>query len=150
MNKADVLFLDIYQSICGGWGTGVIQRGEMMIELLPKTTLSDDKKKRLKSHLEWMVQDFKRSPYEFDGRSWARDAAISYDDLMNSAEWFDKDFYAAHTIYSRGSEIEGYERFLETFPAFSDLHWEIVIEQPTAENVRATREAVEGFLREGE
>ena len=149
MNKPDVLFLDIYQSICGGWGTGVIQRGEMMIELLPQTSLSDEIKKWFAGHLPDMITEFKENPTYFDGRSWARDSTWNYDRLMES-EWFDKEFYAAHTIYNSGTEIEGYEKFLETFPAFNDLHWEIVIEQPTAENVRATREAVEEFLREGE
>ena len=148
MNKADVLFLDIYHSIRGGWGTGVIQRGEVMIALLPQTTLTTFLQDWFKTHFEEMIQDFSNSPYSFDGRDWARDSGWSYDELMRLEWWFDEEFYHCHTIYNGVSEIDGYERFFEMFPAFNNLHWEIVIEKPTEEARAKTAEAIRRFLEQ--
>ena len=50
---------------------------------------------------------------DFDGRDWSRGAEISYDDLEEMKEWFDKGYYDGHSIYK-----ESVTRFQEVFPAF--------------------------------
>jgi hypothetical protein len=118
MNLADVLFLDIYRSIRGGWSAGILWRARYMRSLLPHTTLSAEIKEWFAPHLEKMTKAYTeaRSTKQsgFDGRTWARDSQHDYSQLMQS-EWFDASFYAAQSIY----EVD-YSDFMETFPAFEE------------------------------
>lgn len=110
MNKADVLFLDIYMSIRGSWAGGIINRGKVLLKIIPLTTLPEELKIYFKEHFEDMNKEF--GDEWFDGRSWARDCINSYDDLMKM-DWYDEDFYKEQSLYEQSSEV-----FFDRFPTF--------------------------------
>ena len=125
MNKADVLFLDIFKSIRGSWAGGIIWRGWAAIYILSRTTLSDELKMYFLRHFVSMIEEYQRIPHFFDGRSWSCDCSNSYDELEGS-EWFDESVYKEHSIYShsiydRDRDDDDFEKFMERFPAFDGV-----------------------------
>ncbi len=115
MNKADVLFLDLYKSIRGDWSGGIINRGEVLLKLLKHTTLYPKLIKYFKEHFQSMNKAF-GSEY-FDGRDWARDSSNSYDDLMKT-KWYDKDYYKKYSLYEKS-----FEEFTDRYPAFTSNNY---------------------------
>jgi hypothetical protein len=113
MNKEDVLFLDIYRSIRGDWSGGIVERGNVLIKLIDKTTLSNKLKEYFKNHFNEMIKEF--GDNYFDGRDWARDCPNSYDNLMAS-KWFDKKYYKRNSIYDRE---DGHDDMITNFPVFT-------------------------------
>ncbi len=134
MNKLDVLFLDIYRSIRGDWSGGIKMRGETMIKLLSKTTLSKDLQKFFKKHFEAMIKAFD-SDY-FDGRDWARDTDNSYEDLMKS-KWFDKKYYKKLSIYDKD-----FEDFTTMFPGFTCNNYMVNFMMPQLRGGEPNKEAL--------
>lgn len=122
MNLPDVLFLDIYRSIRGGYNSGILWRVKFMRSLLPHTTLSTDIKDWFVPHLEKMAKAYAEAQTEkhcgFDGRTWARDSRHDYSQLMESS-WFDKNFYTAHSTYEIEECVE-FSDFMQRFPAFEE------------------------------
>jgi hypothetical protein len=77
------VFLKIFQSIREDWSYGVGERGEWLLDILPRTSVRN--KEGLKGHLKdmivaWNMQD----DDEFDGRRWIRDCNYSY---MYPSNW---------------------------------------------------------------
>lgn len=154
MNKADVLFLDIYKSIRGSWAGAITFRAEVMLRLLDRTTLSYQETNFFDVHCRAMVGQYILNKKWFDGREWARDSEISYDDLQKLG-WFDKEYYEEHTTY------EDYEKFEEMFPAFvgkdvitnlllTQLHGKEInsqgLDNHTQEDFNTTKENITKFI----
>lgn len=81
----DTIFYHIWCSIRGDWSQGIKERGEMLLEILPKTTLKH--KEEMKDLIEEMMTHWKHRyeddvPY-FDGRHYARGQRFCFYEMKN-------------------------------------------------------------------
>lgn len=127
MNKASILFLDIYKSIRGDWSGGIINRGKVLRALIPFTGLAGDTKTALRIHFSSMETMWRVDRKHFDGRSWARDCANSYGEIIEDSKFFNNEDYEKQSLM----ENEDYESWTDRFPVLTakDLFLNQVIPQ---------------------
>lgn len=86
--NADTVFYHIWYSIRGDWSDHVVRRLEILLELLPQTSIKD--KSKMKEYLDYCKKEWGDGIE--DGRTIARDGYI--------------EFWNLHKLFSRPSNLD--------------------------------------------
>lgn len=86
--NADTVFYHIWYSIRGDWSDGVIHRLQILLDLLPQTSIKD--KPKMKDWLTYCKDEWGNDIE--DGRTVARDGYI--------------EFWKLHTLFSRQADLD--------------------------------------------